>query len=737
MRSFVIAVPMAVCMTVAALFALPRLSRLWNASQPGPAPATESVPMTVGDASKTPELVTMPEVRPVPEESPVSTSGAGSSQVVAGIRQAADPDTVEQTYEQAVSSGGGDMSINQAYVNQMVQLGMPGQAEDQAEAVVAEEPSDSVSWAVLAYTSGARNDTTAALAEIATAIDVAPAEPDPFVLHTAGQLLAWYHRLGREDEIADEPLRITLRTVHERWRTVTVYQEAYARAYQYYGYLEQVNAPVTETTELLISAGWGGGGFSFGITHEVVVAQPAVWYPYWETCYVGFVYPSVTHVCLVPRVSGYVVCHRDVHRHLRYTVAHREDHYRGEYHRKVIQAKRVDRAAVYNTASHERAEAPVSAVPRAKPPTQVSKELTTLPKKPPLVQDRQPDAGKKPDAGPKQPDAGKKPAAGPKQPDAEKKPVAGPKQPDAGKKPDAGRKQPDSGKKPDAGPKPPDAGKKPDAGPKQPDAGKKPVAGPKPPDAGKTPDAGPKQPDAGKKPVAGPKPQDAGKKPAAGPQQPDAGKKPVAGPKPPDAGKKPDTGPKQPDAGKKPAAGPKQPDAGKKPDAGPKPPDAGKKPDAGPKPPDAGKKPDAGPKQPDAGKKPDAGPKQPDAGKKPDAGPKQPDAGKKPDAGPMQPGGGKKPAAGPKPPDGAGKKPPPGPDKPAEQQQKAPPPKKSDQPQAQPPPAQKKKGQPPAKSPQEQKKPNPPPPTPPPPEPGKPDQPPQNPPAPQESKKSG
>lgn len=119
--------------------------------------------------------------------------------LTAAIEKASDPSAAVEAYAKAHAAEPNNPRLSDVYVRRMVSLGAPQLAEKQAESLVAQNPRHGIGWAVLALCSGAANDTTAALDELASAVRYAP--DDPFVQYTAGQLLGWYDVLGKASEL--------------------------------------------------------------------------------------------------------------------------------------------------------------------------------------------------------------------------------------------------------------------------------------------------------------------------------------------------------------------------------------------------------------------------------------------------------------------------------------------------------------------------------------------------------
>lgn len=263
---------------------------------------------------------------------------------LAAVQQAPDPATAADAYQRGLESGADRMALNRSYVHRLIELGLPGQAEEAAEEIVAADPQDGVAWAVLAYCSAARNDTTAALAEMATAIDYAP--DDPFVLGVAGKLMAWYRYPGLGDprELSEE-LALRLDEIHAAFDTNEYYSAAFAAAYEYYA--SQAGLPIAESPDEIADVGF-----------EDIRYDPVVCTTYKEVVYSGFTTPSFSYGYVVPRVRTYVIYERPVHVHLHFCIRDRHARYRSPVHVRRVTYERYTRRAAFHLAVRVRITPP-------------------------------------------------------------------------------------------------------------------------------------------------------------------------------------------------------------------------------------------------------------------------------------------------------------------------------------------------------------------------------------------
>ena len=109
-----------------------------------------------------------------------------------GVRQAPDPSAAVAAYAAAAGRVGPNPTVDDAYVRRMVEFNLPDLAESQAQNLVKVDPANDVARAVIAYTQGRRGQAVEALGTIVQAAGGDRPVTDPFVLRTAGQLVAWY-----------------------------------------------------------------------------------------------------------------------------------------------------------------------------------------------------------------------------------------------------------------------------------------------------------------------------------------------------------------------------------------------------------------------------------------------------------------------------------------------------------------------------------------------------------------
>ncbi len=116
--------------------------------------------------------------------------GMSDASAIQAIQQAPDPSAVVAAYADGSAAGRNDPKLQEAYVNRMVELGLPELAYHQAQALTTLQSSNGLGWGVVAYVDARRGQMPEAIAAINLAGQFAP--DNKFVIHTAGELIAWY-----------------------------------------------------------------------------------------------------------------------------------------------------------------------------------------------------------------------------------------------------------------------------------------------------------------------------------------------------------------------------------------------------------------------------------------------------------------------------------------------------------------------------------------------------------------
>src|SRR5439155_24761354 len=146
-----------------------------------------------------------------PASAPSNPSTAPAPPAIQSTYQAADPSAAVEAYARGIAADPNNVELEQAYVHHMVELGAPEMADAQAHDLLKKNAADALSRGVAAYNDAARGNDPAAATNLKTAMQERP--DDPFLLRTAGQLVAWYDsqndrsNLSKADVAAIEWLR--------------------------------------------------------------------------------------------------------------------------------------------------------------------------------------------------------------------------------------------------------------------------------------------------------------------------------------------------------------------------------------------------------------------------------------------------------------------------------------------------------------------------------------------------
>src|ERR1044071_5778510 len=164
----------------------------------------------------------IPATQPVQAIQPAIDGGTDG---LATIMKAPDPSAVVDAYARAITAGQEIVPAESAYLRRLVELGLPEMAETQARDLTAKSPRDGLAWAVRAYMDARKSVLGAAVANIGIAVQYAP--DDPFVLRTAGQILAWYDQSADRDKLV-----AAAKTSAEKVRKALEDKPAFADAYR-------------------------------------------------------------------------------------------------------------------------------------------------------------------------------------------------------------------------------------------------------------------------------------------------------------------------------------------------------------------------------------------------------------------------------------------------------------------------------------------------------------------------
>ncbi|MGE5608295.1 MAG: hypothetical protein ACM359_03495, partial [Bacillota bacterium] len=179
--------------------------------------------------------------------------------VIEAIRQAPDPSSAIQAYADSQAVEANNLTAEQAYVQKMVQLGLPEMADTQAQDLLRRNPEDGLAWAVAAYMSAKQDNTSLALSDIALALKYTP--DNIFVQRTAGQLIAWYDTRADQSKIPDD-IKASVQRMRQQLANSSAYTDAYADAVSAYKQIGQ--AASTQPSQPSAQVPAPGGGTATG-----------------------------------------------------------------------------------------------------------------------------------------------------------------------------------------------------------------------------------------------------------------------------------------------------------------------------------------------------------------------------------------------------------------------------------------------------------------------------------------
>jgi hypothetical protein len=220
---------------------------------------------------------------------------------VQSIRDARDPSQAINSYAQALTWANGRADdvvlVENTYVQQMIAFGVPEMAEVQAQDLITRDPRNGVAWAVAAHIAAKRNDPNAALSQIVAAFDRSP--NDPFVLRTAGQILAWYDARADQSQVT-APVKNAVLRIREPLKNQQGFADAYDQATSFYRSQDQQPTGQATATDQPPQApvsqppsGYDTGDVSGGYS-QPVTQYPSDYYTPTYTTY-NYYYPGYSY----------------------------------------------------------------------------------------------------------------------------------------------------------------------------------------------------------------------------------------------------------------------------------------------------------------------------------------------------------------------------------------------------------------------------------------------------------
>lgn len=250
-------------------------------------------------AADQPDQLVPPPAAPAPDQNGGPT---------AAIQNAPDPSSAIDAYAKAQAANPNSIDNERAYVDRMVSFGLPEMAEAQAQDITRRDPNNGVAWAVVAYMNAKRNQTSGALTAIVAAAKRAP--DNPFVLRTAGELVAWSDVRADKSQIPDS-VKQSAEAMRKDLAQRQTYLDAYAKAHDSYQQQAQADqgqmrarpdatVPYNTPPDMSDQSAYGGGAagayapygppvYTDPYAYAVYPAgdyYPAYWYP--SVAYSGF-----------------------------------------------------------------------------------------------------------------------------------------------------------------------------------------------------------------------------------------------------------------------------------------------------------------------------------------------------------------------------------------------------------------------------------------------------------------
>ncbi|KKL58223.1 hypothetical protein LCGC14_2227530, partial [marine sediment metagenome] len=123
------------------------------------------------------------------------------TQHIKAIAEAATASDVIAAYAAGLALDRRDVTLHEAYLRRMVDLGRADVLGYQAQLLISLEPGNGLAWAVVAFGHADRGEFAEAFSAIRRAVKRLP--EDEFVANLAGQMVGWYDREGNESALAE------------------------------------------------------------------------------------------------------------------------------------------------------------------------------------------------------------------------------------------------------------------------------------------------------------------------------------------------------------------------------------------------------------------------------------------------------------------------------------------------------------------------------------------------------
>ena len=224
---------------------------------------------------------------------------------VEAVRKAETPSAVVSAFAGGVAVDPRNAALHEAYLRRMVDLGVPEMAAHQAQILTGLDAGNGLAWGVMAFVYARRGQMPTAARAVARALKALP--DDPFVLSTAGQLVAWYYYGAEPSSVPRETQQVLL-AVRLKHGQKAAFTEGYLAGRDAYLAARAAGAGATEAappgplpprveTPQARRVEYAGNRYGTSTVYDVRYVQPGAYgygysygYPYGYTYSYGYPY---------------------------------------------------------------------------------------------------------------------------------------------------------------------------------------------------------------------------------------------------------------------------------------------------------------------------------------------------------------------------------------------------------------------------------------------------------------
>ncbi len=197
----------------------------------------------------------------------------GTAGAIQAIQQAPDPSAAVAAFASGVAIDRNDPKLYEAYVNRMVDLGLPEMAYHQAQTLNTLDTRDGLAWGVQAYVDARRGNLPEAISAINLAGQFAP--DNKFVQRTAGEIAAWYDTKGSTITLP-QAAKDGLAKVRSSMASSPAFTAAYQTARQAYTSQAGTASPPVQAAPEAVAPGTQAAPEAYDYA---VAPPPVVYYP--------------------------------------------------------------------------------------------------------------------------------------------------------------------------------------------------------------------------------------------------------------------------------------------------------------------------------------------------------------------------------------------------------------------------------------------------------------------------